>query len=528
VRSAVPGKAGIVPIRDLQVQFFEVGRIRLGKKEPDKRFPDKHETFRITSRDQGLIEEAARLYGGQVKPWTPQGGGPPQFEVLTEADELPVYVPQQVVDPNYELWGKAVCKRRCDGVREMLSGDPCICKAQSIEPKSADHCKPTVRVQVMLADIPGLTVWRLESHGIYACAYLGQLAPLIANAPMPLPGKLILRKNEQRRWNATEKKVEVLQYIVPAIIIDALTARQVAIGGDAMTTALAAAGAPAAIGAAPARAIEQSSTSEPASSAPGLDKETLDRILVAVERADTVEALDKLRQGFIDHGVSDERVKAAWASKRAAVVAAAALALANTPQYAIGDQVEVGGITFTKVADSPFPEHNAPAQVSEGTTANPHPPAPAIPTQAEHQRAVGEFVTEVINERVKAPEPCTDVFCGGVNGGCGWSPDEHVAAHGGKKLLTDMPTGFTQPVSAPSERVIELPAADVTETVTTAQELHYDVDAERNALMAAAAHFNWTTAELFAKLKEHAGIATVGDATGAQLRAFRESLAAAR
>jgi hypothetical protein len=513
-----------VPIRDLQVQFFEVGRIRLGKKEPDKRFPDKHETFRITSRDQGLIEEAARLYGGQVKPWTPQGGGAPQFEVLTEADELPVYVPQQVIDPNYELWGKAVCKRRCDGVREMLSGDPCVCKAQQIEPKSADHCKPTVRVQVMLADIPGLTVWRLESHGIYACAYLGQLAPLIANAPMPLPGKLILRKNEQRRWNATEKRVEVLQYIVPAIIIDALTARQVAIGGDAMTTALAAAGAPAAIGAAPSRASDHATAiSEPP--ATGLDKETLDRILVAVERANTIEALDVLRQGFIDHDVNDERVKAAWASKRASVVAAEALALANTPQYAVGDQVEVGGFTFTKHSESPFPEHNAPAQRDERAAATQGSAASAMPTQKEHERSISNTVTGVINGRVKASEPCTDVFCGGANGGCGWSPDEHVAAHGGKKLLTDMPVGFAQP----QERVIDLPAGDVKETAAPQPaQSGLDVESERNALMVAAAEHGWTTAELFTKLKEHAGVATVGDATAAQLRAFRDSLKAAQ
>ncbi len=516
-----------MPIRDLQVQFFEVGRIRLGKKEPDKRFPDKHETFRITSRDQGLIESAARLYGGQVKPWTPQGGGAPQFEVLTEADELPVYVPQQVIDPNYELWGKAVCKRRCDGVREMLSGDPCVCKAQQIEPKSADHCKPTVRVQVMLADIPGLTVWRLESHGIYACAYLGQLAPLIANAPMPLPGKLILRKNEQRRWNATERKVDVLQYIVPAIIIDALTARQVAIGGDAWTTALAAAGAPAAIGAAPARASDHA-VAMAEHTAPGLDKGTLDRILVAVERANTVEALDVLRQGFVDHGVQDERVKAAWVSKRKAVETAATLA--DPPQYAVGDQVEVGGITFTKHSDSPFSEHNAPAQRDEHAATTQGSAAPVIPTQKEHERSIGNTVTGVINGRVKAPEPCVDVFCGGVNGGCGWSPDEHVAAHGGKKLLTDMPVGF-----APSqERVIDLPAGDVTEVpapqtpAPQAGEPGPDVDAERGTLMVLAAERGWTTAELFAKLKEHAGVAAVGDATAAQLRAFRDSLKAAQ
>lgn len=508
-----------MPIRDLQVQFFEVGRIRLGKMEAGQRSPTKHETFRITSRDEGLIREAARLYGGEVQPWTPQGGGPPQFEVLTEIDELPVYVPQQSIDPNYELWGRAVCKRRCDGVTEMLSGDACVCKAQGIDPKSTDHCKPTVRVQVMLADIPGLTVWRLESHGIYACAYLGQLAPLIANAPMPLPGKLILRKYERKTWNAAEKKVETKQYIVPAIIIDSITARQVAIGGDALTTALAAAGAPAAIGAAPARAIESSEARERPSSAPGLSDDELGRILGAIERANTIEALDVLRQGFVDHNVHDGRVKAAWSSKWSAVTAAADIG-GSAPHP---DSVPVNPKATTDT--SPPAQHNESSMTTQSS-----PAAPLIPSQTEHQRSIGEFVTNAIQGgRVKAPEPCTDAFCGGVNG-CGWSPAEHMSAHGGKKLLQDMPTGFAQPPQhTAQQRVIELPAEDVQETApapTGAPSL--DIDAERGALMVAAAEMGWTTAELFGHLKEHAGVTEVGEATAAQLRAFRDSLAVTR
>src|SRR4051794_29621754 len=61
-----------VPIIDLQRRLREIGRIRIGQQVPitnpkpgskAKTRPVKLETFRLTSRDQRVIDAAAALYG---------------------------------------------------------------------------------------------------------------------------------------------------------------------------------------------------------------------------------------------------------------------------------------------------------------------------------------------------------------------------------------------------------------------------------------------------------------------------------
>lgn len=380
-----------MPIRDLQVFLAEVGRIRLGRKDPDKRFPDRHETFRLTSRDEALVNAAAELYGGKPGPWTPQGDGPPQFEVLTRATVLPVYVPRQNIDPWLEQWGKGVCKRRCDGAVEQKTGDACLCDAEKLADKDPNRCKPTVRVQLMLAELPGLTTWRLDSHGRYACGQLAQLAPLFASVPMPVPAKLTLTKISQRVWDPAERKVNALDRWVPAIIIDAVTSQQLAVGGDALTQALSAAGGVTALstggrerlaigGAPPAPAPAVPKPAE-------LPDEERNRILKAIETKTTVAELDAMKEALFKRDIRDKAVQDAWYSKYKSIAAALKVGgsapggraepspdvvtatdmLVNPEGYQVGDTVTVGGVHFTKVAESPFDE-----QVTLDTSGLPH------------------------------------------------------------------------------------------------------------------------------------------------------------
>ena len=222
-----------MPIADLQRSLAEVGRIRLGEKVTNsegKVRPSRLDCFRFTSPAEYLIEAVAGLYGGKVEPW--DGGQGKQFQVVTDANLIPVYIPPQRIDPNYEQWGNAVCTRRCDGYRDVIHDQPCDCNPNDRK------CKPTTRVNLMLTDVKGLGVWRLETHGIYAASELSQLAELIAGVRVPLPGRLLLQARMRKHWDREKGKVVTKDYRVPVIMLDELTMRQVGVGGDALTQAL--------------------------------------------------------------------------------------------------------------------------------------------------------------------------------------------------------------------------------------------------------------------------------------------------
>lgn len=181
-----------MPIVTLQRRHTEVGRIRLGQKVPTstgKMRPAKLETLRFTSPRRELIEKIAELYGGEVKPWSP-GRGNGQWEVVTDAKSVPVMVPPQ--DPAesqwLELWSAGGCQRRCDGVTETISGGPCLC-----DPDPAERdCSMHTRVTVLLEEVPGIGVWRVETGSYYAATELPGVAEFLSAAGGIIPGRLIL------------------------------------------------------------------------------------------------------------------------------------------------------------------------------------------------------------------------------------------------------------------------------------------------------------------------------------------------
>lgn len=169
-------------IKTLQRRMTTIGRIRIGDSVPmtsragkEFRRPNKLDRFRLTSSDRLLLEHAAKEYGGQVKRWEPQGGGPAQWELYTEVDRLPIVVPpRDSVTQWFEEWAGRKCVRRCDGEVETLSGRGCPCAAQ---PQAT--CKPTTRLNVLLKDMPGAGQWLLTSHGFNAAAELPGYAELL-------------------------------------------------------------------------------------------------------------------------------------------------------------------------------------------------------------------------------------------------------------------------------------------------------------------------------------------------------------
>ncbi len=218
-------------IRDLQLKLVQLGRIRLGKKKDSNGQPERLDSYRFTSPARYLIEEAAHLYGGEVKPW--DGGVGKQFEVITNAALINIYLPPQtVVDPFLEDWRGGTCMKRCDGERETIKDEPCSCNPDN------RTCKVTTHLSVMLADLPGIGVWRLTTHGIWAASELSQMSALIGGIQVPLPGRLMLENRQRKSWDREKQRIVQKDFNVPVVLLDTVTSRHVQIGGDAVSQAL--------------------------------------------------------------------------------------------------------------------------------------------------------------------------------------------------------------------------------------------------------------------------------------------------
>lgn len=271
-----------MPIITLQRRSRELGRIRTGqvvKTSTGKTRPAKLDRFRLTSPSRALLDKVAALYGGTVAAWTPANGGPSQWEVVTESTRLPVLVPPQPVSQYFEQWSGGGCVRRCDGERELLSDVPCLC---SPDPAERD-CKPTTRLNVVLRDVEGIGVWRLESHGYYAATELPEVAEFLARAAGYISAWLTLEERVIKRGGETRR------FMVPALEVD-ITPAQIMEGNGGI----------AAVEAAPAVAAL------PAGAPAPLD---MDSFLSAVAAVTTVEGLRALWKEAGASGVFNEDVE---------------------------------------------------------------------------------------------------------------------------------------------------------------------------------------------------------------------------
>lgn len=295
-----------MPIKDLQQQQAQVGRIRIGQQvaaKNGKLRPEKLDRFRFTSASRALVDAVARQYGGVVEAWTPDGR-PAEFEVISDARTLPVLIPPRPVTQFYEMWSGAGCQRRCDGEIETLSGDPCKCPLDHIErgdlAAKGAACKATTRLKVMLPEIPGIGVWRLDTHGYYAAIELPQTADFlgaVTDAGGYIRATLALEERQVKRPG-----VGIRTFLVPALHVDVTPEALMAGAGTALagpaTTAIT-------TGAVPAQVAIEAGTSGPAVD---LAQAIADRALSCASR-DEVAALwrEAKESGLLGESVADEQ-----------------------------------------------------------------------------------------------------------------------------------------------------------------------------------------------------------------------------
>jgi hypothetical protein len=181
------------PIVTNRPRLRENIHIRLGQQVPAKKKsgedttrPKALDTFRITSPHRALVDLAAQLYGGEVKPFV-GGKSADRWEVVTERSELPCAIPPiDGFSQWLELWSGGGCTRRCNGVRELLGDVPCLCP-DDLEERAAlaqkgEACKSTTRLTVVLYELGELTGARIETHSNYAASELLFLESLYAAA----------------------------------------------------------------------------------------------------------------------------------------------------------------------------------------------------------------------------------------------------------------------------------------------------------------------------------------------------------
>lgn len=228
----------VVPVTQLGSYMPEHGRIRLGVKTG--RAMKSISTFRFTSYDGEAVKTIAQLYGGTAKPWSdPKANPPNQWEVITEANEVRIFLPPDSLSTWYETWPGP--SRRCNGVTVQvpqrgpdadMAELPCLCTAEN-----KMTCKPHTRLNIVIPEVNFRGVWRLETKGWHAAQEMPAMQRAIEQMQVIgiVQAKLILQPRIAE--NGTKK------FVVPVLAVD--TTPLAMIEGAASVQALTAGGIPA-------------------------------------------------------------------------------------------------------------------------------------------------------------------------------------------------------------------------------------------------------------------------------------------
>jgi Recombination directionality factor-like len=194
-------------VLDLQRRSLPLGQIRIGESEeiPGKkgRRPVRRETFRFTTPVEETAHAISARLGGTPAPWDRRPG---YWVVDTDrllSAGMDVWVPPRglAVDAWMEMWDGGRCLRRCDGLTETRSGQPCMCPQPQdrTDPaavaraanerkrlaglKPPQGCKPLTRINLAIPWLPGaIGVWRLNTGSANAAVETADTGEVLARA----------------------------------------------------------------------------------------------------------------------------------------------------------------------------------------------------------------------------------------------------------------------------------------------------------------------------------------------------------
>lgn len=162
------------PVKNLRMSAPDVGRIRLGDEKKPNRPGAPLPNLRFTSDDDVALKAIAERYGGEIKDWA---NGEQTYQMVSGTPKVKVLVRGDSLDVNYEAWAKGGISRRCDSETCLLPSmetglmaeRPCWCLANGMVPgEDADACRFTVRLRLLLPEIPGMGQWTITTHSTIA------------------------------------------------------------------------------------------------------------------------------------------------------------------------------------------------------------------------------------------------------------------------------------------------------------------------------------------------------------------------
>jgi hypothetical protein len=224
-------------LRNIQRRAAEHGRLRTGYTQGNR--PVRSVTWVVTSHSEEHVRTAAKLWGGEPESWKPLNSTIEQWRVITKAASIEALItPGDPLNQYNEMWSAGGCQRRCDGERELLSRQPCLCLARFGEDwhqqKKGTVCSATSRLNVMLPDLSGMGLWRAETHSFYAASEWGGMVDMVlagTNGDGFVPVTLRIEPRQVVREGQTKK--------FPVVVVElrGVTPRQ-ALSGP-LSTALA-------------------------------------------------------------------------------------------------------------------------------------------------------------------------------------------------------------------------------------------------------------------------------------------------
>ena len=161
--------------------------------------PGRLDTFRFTTGSRYIADAIAELYGGRSATWDTR---PVRGHHHRVRDQFVTVPPRdQVISQWYEMWtagglpsaaatrsaSRSAAARACARTPKTPTNDDEVANAAAQRARLAklnppQACKLVTRINVMIPDLPGLGVFRLDTHSFYAAVEIGDEAALMQPA----------------------------------------------------------------------------------------------------------------------------------------------------------------------------------------------------------------------------------------------------------------------------------------------------------------------------------------------------------